>query len=135
MNSTEGKDKLLRQALRANAIFSGVSGVVFIFGYTLIASAFGLAYPQVLLIIGIALILFSWSLFRLVSQREISKPVVWSIIGGDIGWVVASAVIILMFPQLLNATGRFWVIGIAILVFTFAEFQTWGLWKIQKKAG
>ena len=134
MESTIGRDKLLRHALRANGVFSGISGMVFILACQPIASSIGLAYPQVLLVIGVALVLFSWTLFRLVSQQEISKPVVWSIIGGDVAWVAGSAVILLLFPQLLNATGRFWVLGIAILVFTFAELQTWGLWRMRKEA-
>jgi hypothetical protein len=92
----------------------------------------GLNNPMVLLVIGISLLIFSFVLFQLASKEKMNKQAVWTIIGSDLAWVVASAVLILMFPNLLNETGRILVITIAITVFTLAELQAWGQWQLGK---
>lgn len=129
MSQLEGKNKILRSSLKANGIFSGISGLMFLVGHSYLAMAIGLSNPIILMIIGLSLMVFSWGLFQLASKQEMNKHAVWTIIGSDLAWVIASAVLLLMYPNLLNETGSLLVIIIGLIIFTLVELQAWGQWQ------
>jgi ammonia channel protein AmtB len=133
MGTSEGKGKLLRNALKANGVFSGISGLVLFIGHSSLAQMIELGNSIILMVIGISLMIFSWGLFKLASKQQMNKQAVWTIIGSDLAWVLASAILVFMFPNLINETGRLLVIGIAIIVFTLAELQAWGQFRIVKE--
>ncbi|MGV7222010.1 MAG: hypothetical protein ACQ9MH_10825 [Nitrospinales bacterium] len=134
MENSKGKGTLLRNALKANSAFSAISGLMLFAGHSFIAKTIGLSNPVILIVIGLSLMVFSWILFQLASKQEMKKQVVWTIVGSDFAWVLSSAVLLIMFPHILNETGRLIVILIALVVFILAELQAWGQWQLGKFA-
>lgn len=133
MNSTQTAGKtsqesnLLRNALRGNALFSGLSGVVSLFAAQSLAAFTGIQEPLVFVILGIVLILFAVDLVWIASRETIDRRIAWAVILLDIAWVVGSVIILLFDLVPLTIAGRWTIALLAEAVAIFAILQYIGL--------
>ncbi|MGN9776494.1 hypothetical protein ACTMS0_12090 [Micromonospora sp. H33] len=120
--------RLLRFALKQDAIGSGANGVVYLAAAAIFGEMFGLPaaflYP-----IGAFLIAFAAGLLFLASRPGVSRPAVAVVIAVNVAWVVASVELLAAgwFP--LTGLGTALVIAQAVVVAGFAALQVAGLRK------
>ncbi|MFC8615765.1 hypothetical protein ACFT9M_05000 [Micromonospora purpureochromogenes] len=118
--------KLLRFALKQDAIGSGANGVVYLAAAAIFGEMFGLPaaflYP-----IGTFLVAFAAALLFLASKPTVSRPAVGVVIAVNIAWVVASVELLIAgwFP--LTGLGTALVIAQAVVVAGFTALQLAGL--------
>jgi len=106
----------LQSALKINALFSGVSGIVLIILNHQIAKIFGTENNSIFWIIGLALVFFTITIIvEIVKQRSLA--VLWIIIQ-DFIWVIGSIFLLVsnIFP--ITQTGLI-IIGIVALIVLF----------------
>jgi len=124
----EDKSGLLRNTLKANAIFSTLSGLAFAVGAGSIADSVALEDGAwFLLLIGFGLLPFAAFVYYAATRPKIDRRVINSIIVMDISWVVGSAIVLLTDLLALNSAGNWGVLIIADVVLTFAVLQFVGL--------
>lgn len=125
---TAGDAKLLRFALKQDAIGSGANGLVYVAVAAIFGKMFGLPaaflYP-----IGVFLVAFAATLLFLASRPRVSRPAVGVVIAANIVWVIASVELLVAewFP--LTGLGTGFVILQALVVAGFAALQVAGLRK------
>ncbi|MGI5521749.1 hypothetical protein ACQEUX_12425 [Micromonospora sp. CA-259024] len=118
--------KLLRFALKQDAIGSGANGVVYLVAAAIFGQMFGLPaaflYP-----VGVFLIAFAAALLALASRPGVSRPAAVVVIAVNIAWVAASVELLVAgwFP--LTGLGVALVIAQAVVVAGFAALQFAGL--------
>ena len=128
---------MLRRVLIANAVFSGIFGLIFIFDAAPLAAFMGLEYSlgdnanAVLIGLGIALVLFAAELVVLTSRKELKLKEIYGVILLDVGWVVGS--LVLLFGNVIElSNGGWWMTAIlADIVAVFAGLQYYALRKSQ----
>jgi len=113
---------LLRQALLLDAFASGTMGLAMTAASGPIAGLLDLPMPFVLYI-GIFLIAFALFLLALTRQERPAPSLVWLVIVGNAGWVVAS--IAILFTDLIapNTLGAIVIVAQAAAVALFAELE------------
>ena len=117
---------LLRRALFADAIFSGVSALGLTFGAAAFASLFSL--PEVLLReTGLFLIAYTALVGWLGSRSSVPKALVILVVVGNSAWTIASIVLLLSGVVSPNIAGGLMVVAQAIATGVFAELQYVGL--------
>lgn len=117
------RSRPIRSILYGNAIFSGLSGLLFIFASSPIAQFIGIETPFIILGIGIGLVGYAALIYVNASRTEISRSFVLTAIIADSTWVLLSIVLLLTGWVPLSAEGK-WAIGIvAALVDVFATLQ------------
>jgi hypothetical protein len=114
----------LRRILIGNALFSGISGLLFLVISTSIARFLGIEKASlVILLIGVGLAGYAFLIYRNASREEISKSFVLTAIISDSTWVVLSILLLLTNRVLFTIAGK-WVVGIvAAIVDVFATLQ------------
>lgn len=128
MNSDPSR--LLRLALRANGVFSLLSGGFMLVADGLVAAILG-AYTALPAIhfVGANLVLFAGLLFWLASRDEIPRSWALAVVAADALWCLASW--IAMSTGLVTGQG-WWVVGtLAEIVFVFAVIQYIGLRRLR----
>ncbi|MDX1413049.1 MAG: hypothetical protein R3293_02600 [Candidatus Promineifilaceae bacterium] len=121
------QSNLLKNALRGNALFSGLSGIVALLGSQYLAEFTGLGSSMLFTILGIVLILYGIDLWWVSSREQIDHRFAWAAIILDVLWVAGSAAILLSGWPALSVAGRWTVFIIAELVALFAVIQFIGL--------
>ncbi|MET8832743.1 hypothetical protein ABZV78_02325 [Micromonospora sp. NPDC004540] len=122
--------KLLRFALKQDAMGSGANGVVYLVVAAIFGELFGL--PAALLYpIGVFLVAWAAALFLLASRPTVNRAAVGVVMAVNIAWVVASVELLIAgwFP--LTGLGTALVIAQAAAVAGFTGLQFAGL----RKAG
>jgi len=120
----KSSSKKLRNVLWINAIFSLINGLALTVFPTIIAHWMGIAFPDILRYIGIALLLFAGSVGFSASKKVLSKKEIQFIIYQDWAWVIGS-MIILAFQLFDLQHLAYWLIAdVAIVVAIFAFLQT-----------
>lgn len=79
--------------------------------------------------IGVMLIGFSIFVFVVSTMKDVNKFLVGSIIAMDILWVAGTIVLLAIGAALFTHIGLALIAGIALIVGTFAFFQTVGLYR------
>ena len=125
-------NKLLRYALRGNAAFSAVSGVIAILAAAPIAAFMGLASPLILVIIGVGLLPFAFLVYKVSTMTAVKPLFVKEILVMDLLWIVGSMVILLVGWPALTANGRWLVAVLADSVAVFALLEFVGLRRLQR---
>ncbi len=115
--------KKLRTALKANALFSTISGLWIIFQHQQIAERMHISNGTILLIIGVILLPFAFFVYKTASAERISPKKVKFIITQDWLWVVGSVLVIGLKAFDINQTGLIIIGIVALIVATFAIFQ------------
>ena len=132
--TTDDPSTLLRRALVANALFSGLSGMILALGARPVASFLGLQDAVVLTVAGALLLLYAAGLFYVATRPAVNRAAAWLAVALDLLWVVGSALILLAGWLPLTTAGK-WAVGIvAELVFLFALFQLLGLRRLQQQS-
>jgi hypothetical protein len=117
---------LLRRALLADAIFSGVSAVLLTLGASALASLLNL--PEVLLReTGLFLVAYAALVGWFGTRPSIPRPLVWIVIAGNAAWALASIALLFDGWVAPNLLGEAAVALQAIAVGAFAELQYVGL--------
>ena len=120
--------QLLRRALLADAVFSGISAV----GLTLGAGTFAslLNLPQVLLQeTGLFLIAYTILVGWLGTRPAVPKALVMIVVAGNAAWTLASIALLFSGAVSPNLLGEIVVVAQAIATGVFAELQYIGLRK------
>lgn len=120
--------KLLRFALKQDAIGSGANGLVYLAVAAIFGSMFGL--PAAFLVpIGAFLVAFAGLLLFLASRPAVNRAAVITVMVVNVAWVIASAEVLIAgwFP--LTGLGIALVVAQAVVVAGFAALQFMGLRK------
>ena len=117
-------DRLLRIALRANAVFSGVSAGVLIAGGSALAEWLGIP-TAIIVLVGLGLV--PWAGFAWWTSRTLELTAVRVIIAGDIAWVVGAIVVLIGFGDDMTTAGVWSLALVSIGVADFAIAQSIGL--------
>lgn len=123
--------KSIQKALLANALFSGLSGLVLIVFKDKIAHVFATSNTTVFWIVGTALIFFTATiLFELKRQNPLG---VLLIIFQDLLWVLASIILLIFRPFAISAMGYTLIAIVALIVLGMALFQIKALARIDER--
>lgn len=118
---------LLRRAMQADALVSGVSGLLLALLPGSLGALIGFSRPEYLVLVGLGLIAYAIWLIFCARRREVN---LWAgraavVLNGL--WVAGSIALLLGAPGLFNTLGQ-WLIGIvAAVVADFAWVQYLGL--------
>lgn len=127
---------LLRRALSANAVFSGLCGALCVLAATSIARLTGIPRAEVFAL-GVNLEVFAALLIVLATRRDFSrgwvKALVMAVIAMDVLWVVGSAAVLLQASP-LTAAGKWIVFAVALVVGDVAYFQLRGFRGLRRAA-
>jgi hypothetical protein len=121
--NTSMNQTLIRRILYGNAIFSGVSGLLFTVAARPIANFIGLDASLAILVLGIALVGYAVLIYMNASRAEISRSFVLFAIIGDSSWVLLSILLLVTGWISFSMEGK-WAVGIlAVIVDVFATLQ------------
>jgi hypothetical protein len=113
----------IRSILYSNAVFSGVSGLLFIFASRPIAAFIGLDMPLAILAIGVGLVGYAALIYVNAFHPQISPRFVIFAVVCDSLWVLLS-IILLLTNWVPFTLGGKWAVGIvAAIVDVFATLQ------------
>ncbi len=138
MNATTTTARtILRRALTANAVFSGICGVLCVIAPAAIASLTGIARAEVFGL-GVNLEIFSVLLIVLATRKQFDRgwvrSLVMAVIAMDVLWVIGSAALLLAPAAPLTSAGRWIVFAVALVVADVAYFQLRGLLGLRRAA-
>lgn len=133
VSQAKSRDRLIRRALAGNALFSALSGAVFIAGSGPISRFTGLEPAWVPAVIGVGVVGWAGLIFSL-RRRDTLQPLwVKEIIAGDLAWVAASLGILLTGWLGLTTAGAWTVAILAEIVGLFAIAQYVGLRRMRSE--
>lgn len=132
-NAQTAKSSTLQRVLRGNAIFSGISSIVFIIGSAPLASFMGVPDATYLVVVGLSLLIFSAGLLTIAARPSIDRRLALAIAIADTGWVAASALVLIANLLPLSEAGRWVVALLAEVVAVFAMLQFYTLWKTRTR--
>ncbi len=124
---------LLRNVLRANAVFSLGCGIAFLVASPGLGSAFGLA-PSALVAFGAVLLGFALHLWKVASCDPVSPGAGLYFLLSDVLYVVASVVVLFGFPGALSSVGRLFFSVAADFVAVFATLEYVGLRRLRGRS-
>jgi hypothetical protein len=122
----QGHDRLLRQSLGIDALASGALGVLLAVGGGVLDELLGIP-ATVLVPVGVFLAAYAAGLWYLASKRQVSRPAVWVVVAGNLGWVAASVVAAAAGWWSPTTLGTVIVLAQAAAVALFAALQLAGL--------
>lgn len=125
MTHFDSAQRSLSSTLKGNGRFSISSGLLLSAFSGPVAVATGIEFPFWIMLTGIGLIGFGGFLFVLTLKKRPAPPawLVWQVITGDLLWVLASAAGLALWSDSLTVIGKTAVLGIALIVATFACLQ------------
>lgn len=126
------KDNLLRYTLRANSIFSGVSGLVLVIGFAPLANFIGVPWVWTLIVLGIGLLGYALWLAQASRRAELDVREAMVFIISDVAWVVLSIVLLATNWIPFTSEGSWLIILLADVVACFAVLQIVGLRRLAR---
>ena len=137
MKPVQSNQTLLRKSLKANAVFSVISGVIIALLSSPLATLlfagqselFGMSMTTVLLIIGSGVAIFGIDVWLVARPAEINLFQAKLVFVMDILWVVGSAAQLTLWPELFTTTGLVAIALVAIAVADFALVEFLGIRK------
>ncbi len=127
MTVSSDPTRLLRTALRANAIFCCLSGLILLGFSPTIGGWLGLERRLPLMIVGGLLLVYGVSLVTYAGRRTIRLAEARIAIGSALAWVIGTAALLWVALDLFSRTGKLILILVALLVGAFALFQFLGV--------
>jgi hypothetical protein len=134
LNLFKNKNSKLHIAMRSNAIFCDVSGLVMILAAEPLSQFLRLNNPAILVGLGIGLVAWALVLFWGSMQNEVPNWLAWLAIDGDLVWVLGSVVLLFLPAVTLSTAGKWTVAIIADIVLVFAIWQFFALRSAQKRS-
>jgi hypothetical protein len=123
----------LRRALQADAIFSGASALMLVFGANLFPSLTNL--PEAFLRnTGLVLVVYAALVSYLGTRSIMSKTAVWAVIAVNAIWAIDSFILLMSGWVSPNLLGQALIVMQAVAVGVFAELQLIGLRKSESAA-
>ncbi|MGW4406360.1 hypothetical protein ACWEJ6_20175 [Nonomuraea sp. NPDC004702] len=128
---TADRTRFLRLALVADAVVTGVNGLVYL---ALAGPASDLLGPGAGLLreIGIFLLVYGAAVGLLASRPAINPAAVKAVIGLNIAWTLGSVAAVVTGALDFSTLGAVWAIAQALVVGLFAELQITGLRKARR---
>ena len=129
------REKTLKTALLSNAIFSTVSGLIFIIFGQFVANLIGISAPIVYQIIGMGLVLFGGFVAWTATRKPINTFIASLISVADFLWVIGTILLIASAFRLLNPGGIAVLLAIAAIVLFFGLRQLHDIGKVYEVPG
>ncbi|NJN83022.1 MAG: hypothetical protein HC802_12570 [Caldilineaceae bacterium] len=129
-------DSFARNVLRANAIFSVVSGLLLLLGATQVVEWLGLAGDSAVLILrtmGAGLLFFAAYVGWVASRRPINRTALKLIAALDALWILLSALLLVSGALGLTSTGNWIVFLVADMVLVLALLEFYALRKLTRR--
>ena len=123
---SEDRARLLRLALKLDALASGALGVLSLVAAPVLDDLFGTP-RAVLLPVGLFLVAYAAAVWFVGARPSISRPAAWTVVGHNLLWVVASIVAVAAGWLPLTTVGTAFVLAQAAAVALFAVLQFLGL--------
>lgn len=121
------RSHLLPRAMRANALFSTLSGISFLLAPGWLSRATGIEPAFVFTGLGVGLLVYALWLWLSTRGNVVSRRAALTAIAGDCLWVVASIVVLAGGFLSLTTAGKWGLAIVADLVGVFAVIQFLGL--------
>lgn len=118
---------LLRRALLADALISGVTGVAMALFPSQLETLAGGTMPEAVFIIGISFIIFAVFVGMTARETPMNRTKAWAIVGMNIVYVIASAEVLISNVFGMNTLGNVLTLVAALAVADLAFFQWLGL--------
>lgn len=131
ITTTQTPDSLLRNALRANAAFCSASALLAILGGGMLVNFLGAGTSLFFIGLGALLALHATILYYGTTQGRISRTLAWYAIAGDLGWVLASAMLLLTDAFGLSDAGKWATLIVADIVLVFVIVQIVGVRRLR----
>lgn len=122
---------LLRFALTVDAIASGASAVLLLFGTAFLTGLLGLP-EELMRVAGVILVPFVMLVGYAATRAKPAEGVVWAIIAINVAWVAASVLLLAGGYVSPTTLGTAFVIAQAVAVLIFADLQYFGLRQARK---
>ncbi len=132
---TTQDSSLLFRAFTANGAFSITSGTAMLMFSSAIASFIGLQDTRWVVGLGAILVLFGSSLLAHAYRQRVKRAEAIAISAMDLGWVVASVILVVAKPEWFSGDGIVAILVVAAIVLIFFEMQAYALWKAGKSNG
>ncbi len=120
------RDSKLQNVLRANAAFSGLSGLLMLVFSARLAETLGGLPLWIVLAIGVGLLVYAADLVW-TARAKVKRSAVALFVAADCGWVIGSALFLLLAPFSPTELGVGLVVGAALIVGLFAGAQALAL--------
>lgn len=124
-------DKLLKNALLANATFSVLSGTGILLFTQELSKIFAGIAPIYLQILGVGLFIFAAYVLWVATKTPIVPAEAKAVTFADWGWVAGSVLLVIAAVDALSLLAIDLILGIALVVAVFAILQTKGLKRMQ----
>ncbi len=122
--TTQTNSTFIRRVLYGNAIFSGISGLLFVIASNSIAKFIGVDTPLAILIIGVGLAGYAVLIYTKAARAKIPRSFVLTAVISDSAWVLLSILLLLETGWVQFSVEGKWAVGIvAIIVDAFATLQ------------
>ena len=131
MNIQRNEADLLRTALLANCVFSGLSGIILLFGSSPLSELFGLQMPRILIGTGALLLVYAAALLLNARRVTVCQTEASITVFLNIAWVVGS--VGLLVAGSLSSAGNWTVTIIANIVLLFAVFQFYAIRRLRRE--
>ena len=115
--------RALQRPLRANAVFSGASGLLLALAPGWWAARIGLGPPWLLAALGMGLVAFAALVLWTSARPSERRGVIAGIIAADLGWVLATPLVMAAGATRLSAFGVVLLAGVAAFVALLAGLQ------------
>lgn len=132
MNTTD-PTSFLRNSIRANAVFSTLSGLIFLLASAPIAAWLGGRAPLEVAVVGGQLLFFAAILAWLSSRATISSGLVIAVIGADLLWVLGTVGVV--YADVFSPAGSGVAVLLADAVLLLAILQSIGLYRMRVGLG
>lgn len=109
--------------LQLNALSTAGSAVAMIAARGLLYPLFGLGSPMLLDLIAIGFLIYATALALVARRQPVTRTALIAFTVADALWVVASALVLMLFWSNIAPVGRLLIIAVAIVVELFAALQ------------
>jgi hypothetical protein len=127
MSRQPGQLTIVKRALIANSLFSGLSGIIALTAHSKLSALIGLSRESIIFAIGLGLILYASWLAYVATRAPINASAVRAAVLADGGWVIGSIALVVLQPSWLTIPGTLLIGVVALIVALFAAIQWYGL--------
>ncbi len=126
------QSNLLRHAMRGNAVFSAVTGVIALLFSGALSNLTGIQPAWMFVALGIGLLLYAADLAWVTSRPRLDPRFGWMAVILDLIWVVGSVILLLTDALAMTTAGNWLVAIIADIVLVFAVVQWLGIRRLRQ---